>query len=94
MMRGILLRLSHRLAAKPGYHNGILASSFSVSSNNRSQGKLDELLPPVFDFPGRHIGPRKHEAREMLKEIGYSVSWFGEFNFTHLISIRAVVAYS
>jgi hypothetical protein len=35
--------------------------------------KLDELLPRVVDFPSRHIGPRKHEAKQMLHEIGFSV---------------------
>ena len=51
----------------------VSVACFSLSSRAASQGKLDELLPHVSDFPGRHIGPRKHEAREMLKEIGYGV---------------------
>ena len=28
--------------------------------------KLDEIIPPVADFPARHIGPRKHDARQVL----------------------------
>ena len=37
--------------------------------------KLDEFFPEVVDFPGRHIGPRKHESRAMLKDLGYNVSY-------------------
>ena len=36
--------------------------------------KLDEILPEVADFPARHIGPRKHDAKAMLAELGYKVS--------------------
>jgi len=34
--------------------------------------KLDEMVPVVVDFPARHIGPRKHDARSMLKQLGYT----------------------
>ena len=34
--------------------------------------KLDEIVPMTADFPARHIGPRKHDARTMLKQLGYS----------------------
>ena len=36
--------------------------------------KLDQLLPDLFDFPARHIGPKKHDAADMLKELGFKVS--------------------
>merc|ERR1719320_762490 len=28
-------------------------------------------MPPVEDFPARHIGPRKHDVRSMLKQLGF-----------------------
>ena len=34
--------------------------------------KLDEMVPITVDFPARHIGPRKHDARAMLKQLGYT----------------------
>ena len=34
---------------------------------------LDEIVPEVADFPARHIGPRKHDAKVMLAELGYEV---------------------
>ena len=34
--------------------------------------KLEEIVPVVADFPARHIGPRKHDARTMLKQLGYT----------------------
>ena len=34
--------------------------------------KLDEIVPVTVDFPARHIGPRKHDARAMLKQLGYT----------------------
>ncbi len=40
-----------------------------------ASNRLDELLPKVSDFPSRHIGPRKHQAQEMLETIGYHVSF-------------------
>lgn len=40
------------------------------------QNKLDELFPRVEDFPSHHIGPRRHEAKAMLAELGYNVSTF------------------
>ena len=43
-------------------------------SAGKGDAKLDEFFPEVVDFPGRHIGPRKHESRAMLKDLGYSVS--------------------
>ena len=46
---------------------------FHLGVANPSGSKLDELLPKVVDFPARHIGPRKHEAKDMLNEIGYAV---------------------
>jgi len=33
--------------------------------------KLDAILPPTVDFPARHIGPRKHDVRAMLKPLGF-----------------------
>jgi len=35
-----------------------------------SPGRLNQLLPIVSDFPARHIGPRKSEAKEMLSLVG------------------------
>jgi hypothetical protein len=35
--------------------------------------KLDELFARVEDFPAHHIGPRRHEAKAMLQELGYDV---------------------
>ena len=29
--------------------------------------KLDAIIPPVADFPARHIGPRKHDARSVVQ---------------------------
>jgi hypothetical protein len=37
---------------------------------------LYEILPDVADFPARHIGPRKHDAKVMLAELGYQVGPF------------------
>jgi len=34
--------------------------------------KLEEMVPVTVDFPARHIGPRKHDARAMLKQLGFS----------------------
>ena len=28
-----------------------------------ASSKLDEIVPLTVDFPARHIGPRKHDAR-------------------------------
>ena len=36
--------------------------------------KLDKLLPQVEDFPSRHIGPRRHDAKDMLRILGFNVS--------------------
>ena len=47
------------------------ASSKAQPVSAMSAAKLDELFPPVVDFPSRHIGPRKHETKDMLKMIGY-----------------------
>ena len=46
----------------------------SYHASQSSGEKLDEFFPEVVDFPGRHIGPRKHESRAMLKDLGYNVS--------------------
>ena len=34
--------------------------------------KLEEMVPVTADFPARHIGPRKHDARTMLKQLGFT----------------------
>jgi len=34
--------------------------------------KLDAIVPAVADFPARHIGPRKHDVRTMLKQLGFT----------------------
>ena len=47
-------------------------SLFSASA--LSSSKLDKLLPQVEDFPSRHIGPRRHDAKDMLRVLGYNVS--------------------
>jgi len=36
-----------------------------------STNKLDAILPATVDFPARHIGPRKHDVRGMLKQLGF-----------------------
>jgi len=36
-----------------------------------SSTKLDTIIPATVDFPARHIGPRKHDVRGMLKQLGY-----------------------
>ena len=46
-------------------------SLFSASA--LSSSKLDKLLPQVEDFPSRHIGPRRHDAKDMLRVLGYNV---------------------
>lgn len=40
-------------------------------SSSSGVSKLDTILPPTEDFPARHIGPRKHDVRGMLKTLGY-----------------------
>ena len=50
----------------------ISRSLFSASA--LSSSKLDKLLPQVEDFPSRHIGPRRHDAKDMLRILGYNVS--------------------
>jgi len=45
----------------------ILARCASSAAIN----KLDVIMPPVEDFPARHIGPRKHDVRNMLKQLGF-----------------------
>ena len=46
----------------------------SYHTGAHGNDKLDEIFPKVVDFPGRHIGPRKHESKAMLTELGYNVS--------------------
>ena len=36
--------------------------------------KLDAIIPPVADFPARHIGPRKHDARSVVQYL--CIWWF------------------
>ena len=60
--------------------------SFSQGQVALVSSKLDDLFPKVVDFPARHIGPRKHEAKDMLKTIGYSVRLV-------LISLRVIFPY-
>ena len=31
-----------------------------------ASSKLDEIVPVTVDFPARHIGPRKHDARYLV----------------------------
>ena len=49
-------------------------SSRSLSSASVLSSKLDKLLPQVEDFPSRHIGPRRHDAKDMLRILGFNVS--------------------
>ena len=56
-------RLMPSFQAGRSYHTGA-----------HGNDKLDEIFPKVVDFPGRHIGPRKHESKAMLTELGYNVS--------------------
>ena len=48
--------------------------SRSLFSASALSSKLDKLLPQVEDFPSRHIGPRRHDAKEMLRILGFNVS--------------------
>lgn len=70
------LQLCRRLALAPslgGRRSLPLVQHASARTAFTDTGKLDELFPTVVDFPARHIGPRKHEAKEMLELIGYKV---------------------
>ena len=49
-------------------------NSRSVFSASVLSSKLDKLLPQVEDFPSRHIGPRRHDAKDMLRILGFNVS--------------------
>ncbi len=47
---------------------------FAASMSSEASTFLDGILPErVADFPSRHIGPRKEEAKHMLAAIGYKV---------------------
>ena len=67
----VLARRCSGCIAVPLVHRGIRLSALGSSPAQKS--KLDELFWPVVDFPSRHIGPRKHEAKDMLRTIGYEV---------------------
>jgi hypothetical protein len=51
---------------------GIRTSALRLTAVTTSN--LDEILPEIADFPARHIGPRKHDAKIMLAELGYEVT--------------------
>jgi len=53
-------------ATRRAIENGVRLMSGVTGS------KLDEILPHTVDFPARHIGPRKHDVRSMLKQLGYN----------------------
>lgn len=49
---------------------------------NNLRKNLDKLLPQKEEFQARHIGPREHEQMEMLKLIGFKVTYTCEiFSF-------------
>lgn len=48
-----------------------LKTSVVVKYPDPPENKLDELFPRVEDFPAHHIGPRRHEAKAMLGELGF-----------------------
>ena len=54
-------------------HRGIQTAVLRLAAVESTPSKLDEILPEIVDFPARHIGPRKHEAKMMLAELGYEV---------------------
>ncbi len=56
-----------RLSRRAGSTQMTIATSACLAS------KLDDILPKVADFPARHIGPRRHDAKEMLRTIGFNV---------------------
>lgn len=41
---------------------------------------LDKLLPQKKEFQARHIGPRQHEQMEMLRLIGFKVTYTCEIS--------------
>ena len=52
-----------------------------------SSDLLDKFLPErLADFPARHIGPRKNEAKLMLEMIGYKV-WNMQCNAPFITNI-------
>ena len=63
-------------------------SSSGSQKRIRSIPKLDDVFPAVVDFPNRHIGPRKHESKAMLNELGYNVSMVQNYN---RIKYRAIL---
>ena len=49
-----------------------VSSSLLARLVSSVSSKLEEMVPVTVDFPARHIGPRKHDARTMLKQLGFS----------------------
>ena len=66
-------RLLCRLVGQHGQLASVGGHSLLVRLSSTGGGsKLEQIVPVVADFPARHIGPRKHDARTMLKQLGYT----------------------
>ncbi len=66
-----------RLVASKTASRSLSLSAARLMAPEPPENKLDELFPRVEDFPSHHIGPRRHEAKLMLGELGYNVSVTG-----------------
>jgi len=56
-----------------GIRTSVLRLSAAPTTSMTATSVLDEIVPEIADFPARHIGPRKHDAKVMLAELGYEV---------------------
>ena len=53
--------------SQKGLKNAVVLARCASSAST----KLDTIMPITADFPARHIGPRKHDVRSMLKQMGF-----------------------
>ena len=56
-----------RTLVKRGAQSSVIPTRYASTN----QSKLDTIMPVTVDFPARHIGPRKHDVRSMLKQLGF-----------------------
>ena len=52
-------------------HPGVRSAPVWTRCASTASSKLDTIMPVTVDFPARHIGPRKHDVRSMLKQMGF-----------------------
>jgi len=52
-------------------HQGVRSAPVWTRCASTASSKLDTIMPVTVDFPARHIGPRKHDVRSMLKQMGF-----------------------